>query len=117
MIHGDIAEELLQLHSVTGIEYLMLLGQHQNPTPWITCGLYKGTQWVSKMQSNFDGNGIIIECWLTRCFCTQKMVGILREHSWDVSLLCIQFIYYVTTIEHYLNTAKRLQVYIHVHYY
>ena len=21
-----------------------LLGQHQNPTPWITCGLYKGTQ-------------------------------------------------------------------------
>ena len=21
-----------------------MLGQHQNPTPWITCGLYKGTQ-------------------------------------------------------------------------
>ena len=21
-----------------------VLGQHQNPTPWITCGLYKGTQ-------------------------------------------------------------------------
>ena len=21
-----------------------LLGQHQNPTPWITCGLYKGMQ-------------------------------------------------------------------------
>ena len=21
-----------------------LLGQHQNPTSWITCGLYKGTQ-------------------------------------------------------------------------
>ena len=23
---------------------LLVLGQHQNPTPWITCGLYKGTQ-------------------------------------------------------------------------
>ena len=22
----------------------LVLGQHQNPTPWITCGLYKGTQ-------------------------------------------------------------------------
>ena len=23
---------------------MKVLGQHQNPTPWITCGLYKGTQ-------------------------------------------------------------------------
>ena len=22
-----------------------VLGQHQNPTPWITCRLYKGMQW------------------------------------------------------------------------
>ena len=26
-----------------------VLGQHQNPTPWIMCGLYKGTQQFLKM--------------------------------------------------------------------
>ena len=45
-----------------------LLGQHQNPTLWITCRLYKGTQWVSKMWSKFDGNRIIIEHWLIKAF-------------------------------------------------
>ena len=47
---------------------VLLLGQHQNPTPWITCGLYKGTQWFLKMRSNFDGDRIIIEHRLTKAF-------------------------------------------------
>ena len=47
---------------------VLLLGQHQNPTPWITCGLYKGMQRVSKMRSKFDGNRIIIEHQLTKAF-------------------------------------------------
>ena len=47
---------------------VLLLGRHQNPTLWITCGLYKGMQQVSKMRSKFDGNGIIIEHQLMKVF-------------------------------------------------
>ena len=35
----------MTLPNLTQKETLPVLGQHQNPTPWITCGLYKGTQW------------------------------------------------------------------------
>ena len=47
---------------------VLLLGQHQNPTPWIMCRLYKGMQQVSKMGSKFDGNEIIIQHRLTKAF-------------------------------------------------
>ena len=32
------------LNDVVIVDGGCVLGQHQNPTPWITCGLYKGTQ-------------------------------------------------------------------------
>ena len=40
---GDL-KPVIHVRAVHGILRDTVLGQHQNPTPWITCGLYKGTQ-------------------------------------------------------------------------
>jgi len=87
-----------------------LLGQHQNPTLWMTCRLYKGIQQCSKMQSNFDGNRIIIEHWLMKAFQYTTDGGDPKRTQ--LGCLLVMY-YYVMTIVHYLNIPKRSWAYIH----
>ena len=64
-----------------------------------------------------DGDGIIIERWLTKAFPHTMDGGNPKRTQLGCLLGCIQFIYYVTGIVHYLNTPKRLRAYSRVHYY